>query len=40
MMVAQGFTAEFLAELIGDGLASATTERIMAGDKQAASVRR
>jgi hypothetical protein len=34
MMVAQAFTAEFLAELIGDGLASATTERIIAGDKQ------
>jgi hypothetical protein len=34
MMVAQGFSVKFLAELISDGLASATVERVMAGDKQ------
>ena len=33
-MQAQGFSIEFLAELIRDGLASATAERVMAGDKQ------
>jgi hypothetical protein len=34
MMVAQGFSVKFLAELVRDGLASATVERVMAGDKQ------
>jgi hypothetical protein len=34
MMVAQGFSVEFLADLVRDGLASATAERVMAGDKQ------
>jgi hypothetical protein len=34
MMVAQGFSVEFLAELVRDSLASATAERVMAGDKQ------
>jgi hypothetical protein len=31
MMVAQGFSVEFLAELVRDRLATATTERIAMG---------
>jgi hypothetical protein len=29
MIVAQGFSVEFLAELVRDGLASATAERML-----------
>jgi hypothetical protein len=34
IMLAQGFTVEFLTELVRDGLATATAERVMAGAKQ------